>query len=168
MDRVRRKWFGYAACFALTVVMGILLRCLNERMPSPVFAVLTPVNSSPWEMGKLIFWPYIAAALATHRMTNGETARAGHYLTLVLTTLAMIALCWVFRFYSLPVYLIVLAAGLLLHALLWRYKCPGGELLWAVLAILLGIAFLLFTAMPPDGTLFADAAQAAARVTIPL
>jgi hypothetical protein len=168
---VKRGIAGDLICFAVTVVTAILLRCLQEMMPNPVFATLTPLDNSPWELGKLVFWPLIVGMLATRRLTEGKTARGGAYLTLVLTTAVMILLSWLLRAYltsSLPLYLAVLALGILFNALVLRKKCPGGELPWAAVAILLGIAFLLFTAMPPAGGLFMDSQQAAAMATIPL
>jgi hypothetical protein len=168
---VKREIIGDLICFAVTVVTAILLRCLQEMMPNPVFATLTPLDNSPWKLGKLVFWPLIVGELATRRMTEGATARGGAYLTLLLTTGVMIAMSWLLRGYltsSLSVYLVVLAAGILLYALVLRKKCPCGELVWAAAAILLGILFLLFTAMPPAGALFMDSQQAAALVTIPM
>ena len=48
----------------------------------------------------------------------------------------------------------VLAVGLALYGTVLRRKVWGGALLWYALAVLLGIAFLLLTALPPRGVLF--------------
>ena len=53
-------------------------------------------------------------------------------------------------------WLVVLALGVALYALVLRRWLWGGELLWYTLAILLGIAYLLLTAMPPEGGIFVD------------
>ena len=52
------------------------------------------------------------------------------------------------------IYLLLLLLGLLLYAFVLRRNLWGGELLWYTLAILLGIAYLLLTVMPPQGALF--------------
>ena len=54
----------------------------------------------------------------------------------------------------------------LYHFLLLR-RLPGGELLWYLLAILLGVAYLLLTALPLTGGIFLDPRDAAAMATIP-
>ena len=60
----------------------------------------------------------------------------------------------------------VLAGGLTLHGTVLSRRVPGGELVWYVLAILVGIAYLLLTVGAPDIGPFADPA-AAAMGTIP-
>lgn len=61
---------------------------------------------------------------------------------------------------------LVLAGGLTLHGTVLSRRVPGGELVWYVLAILVGIAYLLLTVGAPDIGPFADPA-AAAMGTIP-
>ena len=56
--------------------------------------------------------------------------------------------------------------GLTLHGTVLSQRVPGGELVWYVLAILVGIAYLLLTVGAPDIGPFADPA-AAAMGTIP-
>ena len=56
----------------------------------------------------------------------------------------------------LMLWLVVLAAGVALYGLGLRRWLRGGELLWYVLAILMGIAYLLVTAAAPEGALFSD------------
>ena len=54
-----------------------------------------------------------------------------------------------------------------LYHFLLRRHLPGGELLWYLLAILLGVAYLLLTALPLTGGIFLDPRDAAAMATIP-
>ena len=170
VKNVKKRYGGYILGFVITVAAGVLLRCLYAASPNPVMATLAPMNNSPWELGKMVFWPYLAGALATHRLTHREDSQAGQCLTLIGMTLVMILGCWAGRRFfesCLAIWLIVLAAGIVLYATVLRKKKLGGELLWYALAILLGIAFILFSAMPPAGSLFTDPANVAAMATIP-
>ena len=112
---------------------------LHRTFPCPLTALLAPANGSPWEMGKLLFWPYLPAALVIWRLSPERGSRGGHCLLLAVMPLCMAGLCWLL---------------------------PGGELVWYVLAILVGIAYLLLTVGAPDIGPFADPA-AAAMGTIP-
>ena len=69
-----------------------------------------------------------------------------------------------------PLWLLFCAAvagGMALYHFLLRRCLWGGELLWYLLAILLGVAYLLLTAMPLTGGIFLDPRDAAAMATIP-
>lgn len=48
---------------------------LHRTFPCPLTALLAPANGSPWEMGKLLFWPYLPAALVIWRL--GPEGAAG-------------------------------------------------------------------------------------------
>lgn len=47
---------------------AVLLRGLAVTLPSPATEVLSPINESPWELGKLVFWPYLCGALLLWRL----------------------------------------------------------------------------------------------------
>ena len=95
-----------------------------------------------------------------------------HYNPDTLMPLMMVVLCALLgvdsRQESVLIWLAVLTAGLVLYALVLRRWLWGGELLWYTLAILLGIAYLLLTALPPMGGIFTDPADVSAMLTIPV
>lgn len=92
--------------------------------------------------------------------------RGGHCLLLAVMPLCMAGLCWLLPGRWLRLWSLVLAGGLTLHGTVLSRRVPGGELVWYVLAILVGIAYLLLTVGAPDIGPFADPA-AAAMGTIP-
>lgn len=51
----------------LAMLAGTGLHFLYEWLPNPVTALLSPINESLWEHIKLIYWPYLAAALWLNR-----------------------------------------------------------------------------------------------------
>ena len=163
--RLRYLWAFLAAAAA-----AVLLRGLAAALPCPATEGLAPINESPWELGKLVFWPYLAAALLLWRLEPLESAsRGGHCAALLAATALMVLLCR-FLWGVLPLWLLFCGAAAgamaLYHFLLLR-RLPGGELLWYLLAILLGVAYLLLTALPLTGGIFLDPRDAAAMATIP-
>ena len=74
---------------------------------------------------------------------------------------ALAGLCWLLPGRWLRLWSLVLAGGLTLHGTVLSRRVPGGELVWYVLAILVGIAYLLLTVGAPDIGPFADPAAAA-------
>ncbi len=150
----------YVIGYCVTVLVGVLLRCMYLEMGGVVLSLLVPINGSAWEQGKLCFWPYLAGALLIWRLGDGEDSRGGHCALMVLMSLVMTALCALLAPRApgmmAALWLVVLALGVALYALVLRRWLWGGELLWYTLAILLGIAYLLLTAMPPEGGIFAD------------
>ena len=154
------KGARYVIGYCVTVLTAVLLWCLRQELGGVVMDVLLPRNASPWEQGKLCFWPYLAGGLLIWRLGEKEDSRGGHCALLVIMPLALTAVCYFAPLHSyqtiLAAWLVVLALGVVLYGLVLRRWLRGGELLWYTLAILMGIAYLLLTAMAPEGALFTD------------
>ena len=159
---MRRYILGFFTAAAAAAALWLL----HRTFPCPLTALLAPANGSPWEMGKLLFWPYLPAALGIWRLGPEGGCRGGHCLLLAAMPLCMAGLCWLLPGRWLRLWSLVLAGGLTLHGTVLSRRVPGGELVWYVLAILVGIAYLLLTVGAPDIGPFADPA-AAAMGTIP-
>lgn len=84
----------YILGFFTAAATAAALWLLHRTFPCPLTALLTPVNGSPWEMGKLLYWPYLPAALVIWRMTPERQGRGGHCLLLAAMPLCMTGLCW--------------------------------------------------------------------------
>ena len=104
-------------CIA-TMLAGCVLHFLYHWWPNPVTALVSSVNESLWEHVKLVFWPYLAAALILNRDRPGGVRP--WLLTLPL-------LCG-----------ITLLLGWLYHVTL------GGEALWVDLALYAAVMGLGF------------------------
>ena len=148
----------YVPAFCVSVVTGIVLQCLYGRWGGPVLATLVPVNLSAWELGKLCFWPHLMGALVLWRMGDGQDSRGGHCALLLVMPAVMTLVCYALqlsaRWEIAAAWCAVLVLGLVLHGVVLRRHLWGGELLWYTLAILLGIAYLLLTVLPPQAGLF--------------
>ena len=153
---MRRDAARYMIGYGVTVLTGVLLECLYAQAGGVVLQVLSPMNASPWELGKLCFWPYLAGALLIWRLGDGADSRGGHCALLVAMPLVMTALSHILPGAREVLRYAVPGAGIALYALVLRRKLWGGELLWYTLAILLGIAYLLLTAAPPQTGIFAE------------
>lgn len=158
----------YIGGFLASVLLGLILLWLRSRFATnPLVMVLSPMNGSAWEMSKLAFWPYLGGALVIWRGTAAGSSRGGHCMLLILMPLVMVLLGWLCRINGNYLWAAVLCAGIGLYALLLRKKVWGGELLWYTLAILLGIAYILFSVLPPFGGPFTDPADVAVMAAIP-
>ena len=163
-QRLRWLW-----AFLLAAAAAVILRGLAVTFPGPVTAVLSPVNESPWEMGKLAFWPYLCAAVALWRMEPpGVNFRGGHCLAALAATAVMAAL-WNLLWGIAPVYLLFSASigsGMLLYHAIYRKKWGNG-MAWYLAAVLLGVAYVLLTARPLAGGIFRIPGDVSAMGTIP-
>lgn len=150
--------------FLTAAVCAVLLYCLYLKAPDPLTRALAPRNGSPWELGKLAFWSMLPAALTLHRLERGSS-RSGLCAAVLLAFVLAAALTLL----GLPpaiLYLLSFAAALTVYALLLR-RIQGGELLWYAVLLLLAIACILFSILPPAGALFTDPADVSAIAPIP-
>ena len=100
---------------------------------------------------------------------ENSASRGGHCAALLAVTFFMVILCQLL-WGVIPLWLLFCAAvagGMALYHFLLRRHLWGGALLWYLLAILLGVAYLLLTALPLSGGIFLDPHDAAAMATIP-
>ena len=126
-------------------VCGVLLYCLRLRFPNPLTEALGPANASPWETGKLVFWAMLPAAAVLRRLEG--SGGAGLCAAILLGAGLGLALA---AAGTAP------AAAALLAAALGRLG--GAALPWYGAVILLAVAYLLFSILPPTGRLFAEQA----------
>lgn len=137
----------YEAAFLLTVAAAMLLRRLAVQ---PAALPLVPLADSPWELSKLVFWPYWCGGLLLWRWEDTGQLRTGRHCAAALAaTWLMIILCKLAP--SLPTMLHVslsTAGGLTLYHLVLRRHLPECGCLWYLWAILLGAAYLLLAALP--------------------
>ena len=108
---MRRYILGFFPAAATALALGLL----HRTFPCPLTALLAPANGSPWEMGKLLFWPYLPAALVIWRLGPERGCRGGHCLLLAAMPLCMAGLCWLLPGRWLRLWSLVLAGGLTLH-----------------------------------------------------
>lgn len=153
---MRRYILGFFTAAAAAAALWLL----HRTFPCPLTALLAPANGSPWEMGKLLFWPYLPAALVIWRLGPEGGCRGGHCLLLAVMPLCMRGCAGCCRAVAAAV-----EPGAGRGTDPPRHGAvpavPGGELVWYVLAILVGIAYLLLTVGAPDIGPFADPAAAA-------
>ena len=57
-------------CIA-AILAGCVLHFLYQWLPNAVTALFSPVNESLWEHVKLVFWPFLGAALILNRDRPG-------------------------------------------------------------------------------------------------
>lgn len=151
--------------FGLAVLAGSGLHFVYGLCPNGVTALFSPVNESLWEHVKILFWPYLAAAvwLTWGRPTGLRPwLLTGVGLCLVMLgagDLLHIVLGWNSLGADLVLYVGLMALGFWLPT---RMAGPFRGLRWrlpALLAAVLVGAMVWFTFRPPQGPLFADRSQ---------
>lgn len=161
--------------FVVATLAGACLHFLYVLLPNPLTAVLAPVNESLWEHVKILFWPYLVAALVFNR--DGEPGCLTPWLLSgIFISAAMLLLGWIYHIQlfgtrlsvDLGLYVLLMAAGFLLPGLLHRSSEMRllREILFLLTVILIG-SLVLFTFLPPDNILFIDLTSSNTWETIP-
>jgi len=159
-------------CLA-AVLAGILLHFLYGALPNAATALVSPVRESLWEHGKLIFWPYLAAALLLNRGRPGGVRP--WLLVLPFLCLGMCLLGWLYHiilggealWVDLALYILLMAAGFWLPT---RSSGPFQGAKWLLPiagCIVLAVLFALFTLWPPERIWFTDLSGACTWVEMP-
>ena len=158
-----KKALSYVLAFHAALAAAALLWALQEKFPGPLTNVLSPVWTSPWEMGKAAFFPLLAAAPLLWWMQKGGS-RGGLCLMALSGAVLALVLTWT----PLPAAVsaaLAIAAALGLYAVMWR-RVSGDGLPWYLLTAALAAAYILLTILPPTGGVFLPR-DAAAIATIP-
>ena len=159
--------------FAAALLAGCALHFLYEWLPNAAAALFSPVNESLWEHVKLIFWPYLGAALILARDRPGG-ARPWLLVLPVLCALALV-LGWLYHialggealWVDLALYAAVMVLGFWLPT---RFSGPfrGARWLLPILAAaLLALLIAWFTVRPPEALLFRDLSAVGSWLPLP-
>lgn len=152
--------------FVAVLLIGLLLMTLRGH---GALAVFTPQYASAWELGKLLFWPMLAAFSLTAQWSGGwkRTLRAAAP-AIVLAPLALQGCCWAVQIFH-P------AAAILI--LLWVIAAAIGTALadqgqphssfWLLFLLAEGVLFAAFTFCAPMFGPFLDPRDVAAMKVIP-
>ena len=158
---------------AAAILAGCALHFLYQWMPNAVTALFSPVNESLWEHIKLVFWPYLGAALFLNQGRPGGIRP--WLLVLPLLCALTLALGWVYNvmlggeamWVDIAIYVLVMG---LVFWLAPRFSGPfkGAKWLLPVLVtVLLAGLIAWFTLYPPKGLLFRDLATVGAWLPLP-
>jgi len=168
---MKNQFNRFALRFLTVILLGLLLLCLRGRSQGAVTAILAPRFASPWELSKLAYWPLLAGLLLIGRLPGAGLPLRAELKCLVLTPLALFLAFWGVSVIhpAAGVYLLlwIVAAALSLALADQGKEDSKGISLWLVLAIALGVFYILFSLMPPMAGPFLDPTDVAAMATIP-
>ena len=158
--------------FVLTTLAGACLHFLYDLLPSLVTALFSPVQESIWEHLKIIYWPYLAAMfLVTGKAGRGQ--RGSWLFSLLVISVAMLIIAYVYHIslggsstaFDIGLYVVLMAVGFFLPGRLKETAGRSAPIFFLV--VLLGVAIILFTFLPPDHILFSDLSEVHTWYTIP-
>lgn len=158
--------------FVVTTLAGACLHFLYDFLPNPVTALFSPTNESIWEHLKIIYWPYLAAMfLVTGKVGKGN--RGSWLFSLLVISVTMLVVGYVYHIslggdsmaFDIGLYVVLMALGFWLPGRLNSTGGHGTPVFFLV--VLLGVAIILFTFLPPDHILFADLSRTHTWYTIP-
>ena len=155
------------------LLAGFVLHFLYQWQPNAVTALFSPVNESLWEHIKLIFWPFLGAALVLNRDRPGGIRP--WLLVLPLLCALTLALGWVYNVtlggeslgVNIAVYVLVMTLGFRLAT---RFSGPFKGVKWALpIVAVLALALMIgwFTLYPPELLLFRDLATVGSWLSLP-
>lgn len=159
-------------CIA-AVLAGCVLHFLYQWLPNALTALVSPVNESLWEHIKLVFWPYLGAALILNRERPGGIRP--WLLILPLLCGAVLVLGWVYHvtlggeamWVDIVLYIAVMAFGFWLST---RFSGPFQGVRWLLPAAAVAVLAALiawFTLYPPEGLLFRDLSAVGSWLPLP-
>ncbi len=149
----------------IAALAGSALHFLYDLLPTPLTALISPVNESVWEHLKLLFWPMLVAALVLSRKAKDQPRLwASFFIALLAAPALLLGSYYGLKFFgveSLPVdillYFVSMFFGFFLARLLYRKAKPeriGGFTL--MLVILYGASLILFTFAAPELPIFQE------------
>lgn len=144
------------------ILAGTALHFLYSWCPNGLTALFSPVNESLWEHVKLIFWPYLLAALWLNRGRPGGM-RPWLFVLPFLCAL-MLALGFLYHillrgdalWVDIAIYLLTMSLGFWLPT---RFSGPFTGVRWLIpplLVLFLGLLIGFLTLWPPASILFTD------------
>ncbi|MBS7218513.1 MAG: hypothetical protein KH028_03755 [Oscillospiraceae bacterium] len=160
--------------FCMTLLAGIGLHALYRLWPNAVTALFSPVQESLWEHIKVLFWPYLAAALWICR--GRPTALRPWLLSLLSMCALLLSLGYIYHIilggthpiFDLALYILALLLG---FGLPLRFSGPFLGLRWKLplaAATVLGLLLVVFTLYHPDMPLFWDLSSLRTWISHPL
>lgn len=159
--------------FVAATVAGACLHFLYTLLPCVATALVAPVQESLWEHTKLLYWPCLIAGLVLRQKQPellGQRAFA-----LLVSVAGMLGIGYLYHicfqgdsiWFDIALYVLMMAVFFLLPHLLHQPFWQAGREVLILLVLVLGVATMLFTFLPPGGLLFADLSGTQTWVTLP-
>lgn len=160
--------------FLITSLVGSALHFLHSTFPNSFTALISPVNESLWEHVKIMYWPFLVAALTLNRGKND--CLSGWFLSILIAITVMLSVAYFFHItlglesmvFDISLYFVTMALAFYLPEKLSKFAClPLVRSLVTLAMLVLTTMILLYSFLPPDHILFADLSATNTWTTIP-
>lgn len=157
---MKQSFLTFASRYVVAILVGLGLLLLHTVVSGGLFAVFIPQNTSPWELGKIAFWPLLLVAVVLPSPAAQALAQC------VVTTVSLVMIGWLCQAMGLNG-AVSLVVWMVLLALALYFVMPNAPSPWWVLgAVVLGVGFVMLTYYPALWGPFLDPADVAAMATI--
>lgn len=154
----------FAIAYLITAVVGTLFYLLYRIAPYPVVALFVPTSGSVWECQKLLYWPFLIAALFLSVNMRDKMRAWSAFLAAILVQPLLFAAGYYLLHsgfgidaaaLNIVLYYLVLAAGFMLAFSLYGNGIAEHALgLLIVLASIYGVCLMVFTLAAPNLPIF--------------
>lgn len=157
---MKQSFLSFALGYVLSVLLGLGLAVLHTVVCGGIFAIFVPQSTSPWELGKLAFWPLIVVGVTLPGPWTQGVVRC------VIATVAMVFLGWLCQVAGgsgavwIVLWMAVLAVTLSLPAM-------DGQWWWLLAVVVLALSYGVLSYSPALWGPFLDPADVAAMAVIP-
>lgn len=165
---------GVLIAFVVATVAGACLHFVYDLLPNVVTGIFSPVKESLWEHMKIIYWPLLVVALIRTRGA-GRAGRGPWALAILVATGGTLILSYIYHIIlggetaavDMALYVIMMGLAFLLASKIDHPAVYERADALSLLVLALGCAIVLFTFLPPKGSLFIDLSEVRTWITIP-
>lgn len=148
-------------CIA-AILAGTVLHFVYDWMPCAITALISPINESLWEHTKIIFWPYLAAAI----LLNHDRPGGIYPWLLTLPALCAIMLLTAYLYHiplhgdrmwvDIGIFVAVMVLGFWLPVQMSTPFSAGKKVISILMTLVLFLMIVGFTLYPPKMLLFQE------------
>lgn len=167
-DEMKNKLLKYEiAGFVILGIFGAILHFTYRWSGnSPIVALFCPINESPWEHLKLLFFPYIIYGIVEIAVLKNKNIISAKYVSIVIGMVMTIALFYTvtgalsrtIEWFNILTFYIGLGVAFCIDYKMIKsaFGNEGKNLLSIVMIIITTLIFILFTFIPAEIPLFQD------------
>ncbi|WP_409968280.1 hypothetical protein RFF05_17475 [Bengtsoniella intestinalis] len=155
---MKQSFLSFASRYVMAILLGLGLLLLHTEVEGGALTVFIPQTISPWELGKIAFWPLLLVAVVLPSPQSLAPC--------VVTTVGLVLLGWLCQGIGLESAVILVLWMALLALSLYCLQPKESSPWWVVAVLVLGVGFVMLTFFPALWGPFLDPTDVAAMATL--